>query len=169
MVFNREWLQDNILTTKETAEILKVSPVQIRNIIKTGGLVPILSASSRFFILKQDIADYIYLNPCVGKTREKRVAPNIVRLSDEDRKELSEFLETITSTFDAAKKYPIGVHNIKYLIKQGGLNPVFTKEKTIFVFVKDIESAVEASDYSQYQSGYHDGYVECKEGKPARW
>ena len=75
--------------------------------------------------------------------------------------------------FDAAKKYPIGVHNLKYLTRAGSLTPVFSKEKTEFFEIEDIESILQKHGNtiackSVYDEGYQDGYADCKKGIPAK-
>lgn len=173
MTYTKEWLQDNILTTSEVSKCIKTSPVQVRNIIKAGKLKPVLVASSRFFILKQDVADYIKDNPYVGRTNISRESISVKAINKKDRECLSSYLSNLISMFDAAKKYPIGVHNLKYLTRAGSLTPVFSKEKTEFFEIEDIESILQkhgnaTACKSIYDEGYQDGYADCKKGMPAK-
>ena len=169
MVFTKEWLEDNLLTTKEASDYLKVSGPQVRNLIKTKRLPYIFVASGKFFILKEDLAAFIDDNPCVGRSKIKREVIKVKDLSSDERDELEKYLSSFISLFDAARIYPIGVHNIKYLVQNNELEQVFVKDRTGFFRESDISDICSVEKNSVYREGYADGYEDCAHKKPKKY
>ena len=142
-----EEVTGNLFSTKEAAEVLKISLQQIRNLIRHKSIPVAFIASSRIFLLKYDVYQYAREHRIVGNGKD--LSRSIDRYVDDetfeqatlrDRKEVRDFVKkNYVTVLDAFREYGIEANRLSYCISNELITPAFRKGKTVFLDRKEIE------------------------------